>query len=142
VARAKRPGGNGIRLAGIRASLRAAEVAKLAKRDPRLDGDWGPELSNVQRDAANDESPVIRQARRRIEAIDAGAGIITGRPWLKRWPELANVPGVEAVRRVYVDRHDAVRPVFTARQPEGLAAELAAIRAELGLPADAEAIWI
>lgn len=146
MARAKRPGGNGIRLNGLRASLRANEVAQVKRGDPRLGGDWGPEQSNVQRDRAIEESPVIRQARRRIEAIEAGAGIITRRPQPTRWPELANVPGVEAVRRVYVDRHDAVRPIHTPRaatyDTKALAAELAAICAELDLPAAAEVVWM
>jgi hypothetical protein len=146
MARSKRPTGNGIHLDGIRNELRDALVARVKRGDPRLHADFcGVELSSRQREEANAASPEIRSARRNIEQIDKGVGIITRTPYWRRWPELENVPGVQerAVRRVFIDRYDNVRPIHTPwGPPYDNEADLAAILAELELPPDTEVIQI
>jgi hypothetical protein len=160
VARSKRPTGNGIRLDGLRAELRSALVGQVERGDPRYLGDWGPELSSQERREANEASPAIRQARRKIDAIDRGVGIVCGCPHPRGWPELANVPQVadRSLKRVFVDKHDNIRPVWTPRHTvphdpdaevdemiqrrlDALAAEVADIFAELELPVQ-EVCWI
>jgi hypothetical protein len=146
MARAKRPTGNGIHLDGIRDELRDNLVAQVKRGDPQLHADFcGRELSSQERREANERSPEIRSARRKIEQIDAGLSIITGKPYWRRWPELEHVPGVQerAVKRVFIDRYDNVRPIHTPwGPPYDNEADLTAILAELELSPDTEVIWI
>ena len=76
---------------------------------PAFTEDWTSE----ERRQANATSPVIRQAQRMLDRIDAGEDIETRKPTAHHWPELTAAPWYAdpSVRRVVVSIDDTVRPI-------------------------------
>ena len=110
MARQRKPQDGGVYLPGIRAMLREHLRRQLV--DPRLLADFGPELSSRQREQANAASPVVRQAQRMLDRLDAGDPIEAGVPSPRDWPELASAPWIldYSVRRVVISAADTIRP--------------------------------
>ena len=108
-----RPDG-GVYLAGWRDEERRHYEREVFRGDPRLLADFAPGLTPEQRRRANAASPVVRQAQRMLDRIDAGEDIETGKPTAHRWPELAEVSWYAdpSVRRVVVSADDTVRPIY------------------------------
>jgi hypothetical protein len=108
------PKHGGVHLPGIRDYLRQSPEREVLRGDPRLLADFAPDMTSEQRRQVNAASPVIRQARRMVDRIDAGEDIETGRPSARDWPELAGVSWYAdpTVRRVIVSADDTVRPIY------------------------------
>ncbi|MGO9031036.1 hypothetical protein [Mycobacterium sp.] len=113
MAKLLKPKHGGVYLPGIRDEIRAWYEREVLRGDPRALPDFTPDLTSEQRRQANATSPVIRQARRMVDRIDAGEDIETGRPSARDWPELAGVSWYSdpTVRRVVVSADDTVRPI-------------------------------
>ncbi len=108
------PQHGGVHLPGIREELRSRWHGEVLRGDPRLLADFAPDMTSEERRQANAASPVVRQAERMVDRIDAGEDIETGRPSARDWPELAGVSwsADPSVRRVVVSADDTVRPIY------------------------------
>jgi hypothetical protein len=108
------PQHGGVYLPGIREELRSRWHGEVLRGDPRLLADFAPGMTSEECRQANAASPVVRQAERMVDRIDAGEDIETGRPSARDWPELAGVSwsADPSVRRVVVSAYDTVRPIY------------------------------
>jgi hypothetical protein len=86
-------------LPGFRDALRADAEREVLRGDPRVLPAFTEDWSSDQRRAANAVSPVVRQAQRMIERLDAGEDVTVRRPSVRDWPELAAAD--DTVRPVY-----------------------------------------
>lgn len=108
------PKHGGVYLPGVYNEIRAHYEREVLRGDPRALPDFTPDLTSEQRRQANATSPVVLQAQRMLQRLDAGEDIEQRRPSAHDWPELPDAPwyGDYSVRRVVVSANDVVRPVW------------------------------
>jgi hypothetical protein len=114
VAKSLAPPDGGLYVDGLRAALRAEYEAEVLRGDPRVHAAFTEDWTSAERRQANDASPAIRHARRRVEALDAGEVVTTGRPSARVFPELLGAPWWTdtGVRLVTVAADDTLRPIY------------------------------